>query len=145
MDTSLEKLSSLERSFESDTVDVFEVAAHRYPVRYAGYAHRAVFEDLEKVMRGSLSFTARVSGYDNFIDIFGFEPGKKLAYPDLIGADAIERGQYALEHVIAPFEGAGLLDGQEIGRTFHDADLPNVSGRIAANAANRLVCKMETD
>jgi hypothetical protein len=141
----LEKLPSLKRSFESDTVGVFKVAAHRYPVSYAGYAHRAALEDLEKVMSGSFSFAARVGGYDDFIDIFGLEPGKQFAYSDLIGADSVERGQYTLEDMIAPFEGAGLLDGQEVGGTFHDADLSDIPGWIATNAANRLVCKMETD
>ena len=62
----LKSLSSLQRSFEGYTVGVFEVTTHRYAVGYPGYAHGAVFEDLQKVMSGCLPFAARVGGYDNF-------------------------------------------------------------------------------
>ena len=132
----LEKLSSLKGPFESYPVGIFEVAAHRYAVSDACYTHGVIFEDLEKVMSGSLSFAARVGGYDNFTDIFGLESGEKFFDSDLIGTDPVKRGQYALEHVITAFESAGLLDGQKVGCTFHYANFPDISGRIAANGAN---------
>ncbi len=141
----LEKLSSLKGPFESDPVGIFEVAAHRYAVSDACYTHGVIFEDLEKVMSGSLSFAARIGGYDNFTDVFELESGEKFFDSDLIGTDSIEGGQYTLEHVITAFEGAGLLDGQEVGRTLHDANLSDISGWIATNAANGLVREMKTD
>ena len=66
----LKSLSSLQRPFDGYAVGVFEVTAHRNAVCYPGYAHGAVFEDLQKVMSGCLPLTARVGSYYNFTDIF---------------------------------------------------------------------------
>jgi len=96
-------------------------------------------------MSGRLSFAARVGSYDDFTDFFGSEAREKFLYADLLGADTVKRGQYALEYMIAAFESTGLLNGQEVRRGFHDADFPDISRRVATNGANRLVGEMKTD
>ena len=56
--------------------------------------------------------------------------------PQVVGADAVDRADGAAEHVVAPAELAGALDGDDVLGLLDDADDRRVAARVAADAAH---------
>src|SRR5437764_15436357 len=59
------------------------------------------------------------------------EPGDQANNVEFVRADAVERRQGAAQHMIAPAERAGALQGREIGEVLGAADWLRVARGIA--------------
>ena len=68
--------------------------------------------------------------------LFGFgQTWPEVAQAKLLGADAVDRRERAVEYVIDAGVGAGLLDGVDIGGLFDDADQMRVARGAGAVGA----------
>src|SRR5262249_8265491 len=100
-------------------------------------------QQLGEVDRRGLALDARVRGEDDLLDAAAVEARQELAHLEVLRPDAVERGERAEEHVIAPAELAGALEGQEIVGLFHDTEGAALPRRIAADPAGILLGDVE--
>jgi hypothetical protein len=63
------------------------------------------------------------------------DAGDELFEVQLLGADAVERREHAVQDVVTAAELAGALDGQQAGDRLDDADDAVVAARIRAEPA----------
>ena len=69
------------------------------------------------------------------VDALVVEAGQQLADPQLVGADALDRADGALQHVVAAVELAGLLDRHDVARLLDHADHRGVAAGVGADVA----------
>src|SRR6266567_2117276 len=137
--------ATLERLAERHLVRVLEIAAHRKSARDARDPHAERLEKLGQVDGRRLALDARIGRENDFLDPGSVEPRQKLAHPQILGADAVERGKRAKQDVVAPAELAGALEREEIVGLLDDAQDALVSLRVAADAAGILFRDVEAD
>src|SRR5262245_1665661 len=130
---------------ERHLVGVLEIAADRQPARDARDAHTERLEQPRQIDRGGLALDARVGGQDHFFDLVVLEPGQQLAHAQVLGPDAVQRGQRAEQDVIAAAELAGALERKQVVGLLHHAERPLLALRIAADAAGILLRHVEAD
>jgi hypothetical protein len=92
-------------------------------------------EPLGEVVGGGLALDVGVGGHDDLLDLSPAHPLDQLGDAQLLGADAVDRRDGALEDVVEAAELAAALDGQDVERLLDDAELGGVAARVAADAA----------
>src|SRR5438105_5633424 len=127
----------LQGAGEGDLVGVLEVAAHGNALRDAGDAHAERLHQPGDVERRRFAFDGRVGGDDHFLDAV-VEARDQLLQLELIGSDAVERRERAVQHVVAAAELPGALDGEQIGHRLDYADHPPVALGVAAEGTRIL-------
>ena len=70
---------------------------------------------------------------DDLVDTVLLDAREQLLDAQLLGTDALDRRDRALEHVIATLELAGALDGDDVTRLLDDAHDPRVAAIVAAD------------
>ena len=63
--------------------------------------HPERLEEPGQVHGGGLALDVGVGGEDHLGDALGVDPAQELLDPELLGADALDRRDRALEHVVA--------------------------------------------
>ena len=69
------------------------------------------------------------------VDALVVEAAEQLLDPELVGPDALDRADRALQHVVAAPELAGLLDGHDVAGLLDHADHGGVAARVGADRA----------
>src|ERR1041384_1678574 len=82
-------------------------------------------------MRRGLPVDGRVEGQDQFG--LRAEPRDEANYVEFVRADAVERREGAAQHMVAPAERAGALQGPQIGEVLDDADRVRIALGVAAD------------
>ena len=118
------------------------------PARDPGHRPDVAVEALVEVHRRGLALERRVGGEDDLLDpaagrVRLVDPGEELADLEPLGADAVDRADRAVEHVVAAAELAGALDGEHVQRLLDDAQPAVVAARVAADRAQRRVADVE--
>ena len=118
--------ASTSRRPSSARPSVSSSAYSRSPPTGRPLAMRVVFspsglsEPAEVHGRG-LALDVRVGAEDHLGDALRLDAGQQLLDPQLVGADALDRADRALQHVVAAVELAGLLDRHEVPGLLDDA------------------------
>ena len=82
-----------------------------------------------EVHRGGLALDVGVGGEDHLGDALVADPGEQLLDPELLGTDALDRRDRALEHVVATAELVRALDRDDVARLLDDAQRASASRR----------------
>ena len=114
--------AALEGPAEGELVGVLEVAADGEAAGDAGDLEPERLEQPAEVHRGGLALDVGVGAEDDLLDALGVEAGEQLLDPQLVGPDALDGADGALEHVVATLELAGLLDGDDVAGLLDHAD-----------------------
>src|SRR5262249_9371474 len=137
--TNLDLAARLERARERHLVRVLELAADRHAGRDAGRAHSERFDELGQIKRGRLTLDVGAGGQD---DLGGrgwaFQAAQELRDAQVVGTHAVERGEHAAQHMIAPAI-TRALDGEEVGWLRHHADRARVAARVRTRGAGVLL------
>ena len=98
-------------------------------------------QHLGQVERGRLALDVRAGGDDHLSIATVARPrrAQQLADAQIVGADAVERREHAVQHVVAAAKAAGALDREQIGRRGDHADEARVAARVAAQRARILL------
>ena len=92
---------------------------------------------LGQVHGGRLALEVRVGGQDELGDPFRVDASDELANPEVLGSDALERVERALQHVVAAPELSRALEGRDRLGLFDDADDRGVAAVVLADLAQR--------
>ena len=92
-------------------------------------------EQAGQVHGGGIALDVGVGAEDHLGDPLGVEAGQQLADPQLLGADALDRADGALQHVVAAPVLAGLLDGDDVAGLLDHAEDGRVPPGVAADLA----------
>ena len=106
-------------------------------------AHR--LDQPGEVGRGGLALEVGVGREDQLGDGAVGEPGHQLADPQVVRADALDRGDRAAEHVVAAAELPGALDRDDVLGLLDDADDRQVAARVTADPALLLLGDVAAD
>src|SRR5438093_1750088 len=120
---------------ERHLVGVFQVAADGQPACDATHtdAHRP--QQLQQVLRGRVALDFWIRRQNDLPNGTIPDPCYQGRDLQIIGADALDRGQRAVEHVVEATVSACPLERKHVKRLLHDADQPAIAPRILANAA----------
>ena len=92
-------------------------------------------EEPGEVHRGGLALDVRVRREDHLGDALGVDPAQELLDAELLGPDALDGRDRALEHVVATVELVGALDRDDVARLLDDAQHGRVAPIVEAVAA----------
>jgi hypothetical protein len=82
-----------------------------------------------------VAFRGRVRGQDHLVHAALLDPVQEPPDRELFWADPVEGGEAAVQDVVKPVVGAGLLDGAQVLRLLHDADHAALAPRVGADRA----------
>ena len=111
------------------------VAAYGEATRDAGHGEAEGLEQAGQVHRGGLALEVRVGAEDDLFDALGVHVGEQFLDAQLLGADAFDGADRALQHVVQTVELLGLLHGDDVPRLLDDADGCGVATVVAAHVA----------
>ena len=108
---------------------VFQSATGRQPLRDACQPHGFAAQQIGEVVCGRFTFDVRAQREDDF-DIVRpiIDAAQQRGNPEVFRRNAVERGEFPAEAVIASTKRAGALDRQHVGGLLDDAKLVRVSG-----------------
>src|SRR5207248_4014015 len=132
------------RARERDLVGILQGAAHRNSLRNPRDAHAQRLDEPRQVERRRLSFDGRIGGHDHFLHL-AVQPRDQFFEFELIGPDAVERGERAVQHVVPAAELARALHREQIGDRLDHADDPGVALRVGADRARILRGQIAAD
>ena len=101
----------------------------------AGDARAERLDEASEVHRGRLALGGGVRGEDDLAHRAVAEADEERLDLELVGADAVERRDRAVEDVVAAVELVRALDREEIGRLLDDADRLVAPLRVGTDAA----------
>src|SRR3954447_18799526 len=131
----IEQPPPLESAAERQLVRVLQIAPDRQAGGEPGDAQTHGLEQTREIGRGGFALQVGVGREDDLGDLPGGEAGDEFADPQVVGADALDGADRAAEHVVAPAELAGLLDGDDVLRLLDDAEDARVAPGVAADPA----------
>src|SRR5581483_10580118 len=127
-----------ERPAERHLVGVLEVAAGGKAAREACDAD-AVAQPAGEIRRGRLAGRVRVRREDDLDDAVALDAVQELVDPQILGLDAVERGERAAEDVVEAAVLRGPLERDEVDGLLDDADRRAVAARVEADRAELLL------
>ena len=101
----------------------------RVTSRPSGFNSRARY--IAVASPSMFGFVARMTS----VDVLVLDAREQLLDAQLLGPDAFDRRDRALQHVVAPAELARALDGDDVARLFDDADDVRIAPLVAAEGA----------
>src|SRR5690349_3363409 len=104
-----EVAAAFEGAAHGDLVGELELAAVGDAAGDAAGADGEGFEDLGEVEGGGFAFDAEGGGDDDFADAFFADARDERFGGELLGADAVERGEERVQDVVAAAVAAGAL------------------------------------
>src|SRR5690348_6646291 len=142
--STLQVAAAGERAAECRGVAVLEIAAGGQSARQARHLDAERLKHLGEIERGRFSFDSRVGCDDDFANRAGVaEPHGQFFYLDVVGADAVERGDRAMKYVIDTVVTARALDRHQVGRPLDHTNQIVLARRIVADAASHGVGQAE--
>ena len=126
-------------------VGVFDIGAHRDAVGKAGDLDVQRLEQAREIHGGGLTLHVGVGRHDDLLDLALVHTSEKLLDLELIGSDAIEGGQNAVENVVRSTVLLDLLHRHDGLGVRHDANDALVTGQIVAHGAHVTVGEVLAD
>jgi len=124
-----------QRPPERDFVRVLQVAADRQAAGQPRHAHASA-QAVGDVSRGRLARHVRIRGEHDLLHAVPFNPSNQLVDAQMLGVDAVDRGECAAEDVVEAAELARPLDREKVDGLLDDADQRVVAPCIAADRAH---------
>ena len=124
---------SFERLAKRDGVRVFEIAAHRQTTRDSRHGDAQRFDDLRQIKRCRLAIHGGIGGDDDLLDRMVAKPVDQLLDPQRVRANAIERRDGAVEHMVEASVLLRFFYGNQIRRLFDNAYLVLFALRATAD------------
>src|SRR5262245_19109345 len=128
---------------ERHLVRVLQVTTDGQAAGDARHADAQRPEQLGQIERGGLALHVGIGGQDDLGDAARLQPRQQLADLDVVGTDAIQRGEGSEEHVVTAAVFTGALHGQEVVGLLHHAEHAVVAPGVGADAAGVLVGDVE--
>src|SRR5262249_55821265 len=126
-----QRSSRLQCGGQSAVVEGVELAAHRHTLSQPRELDPVAGDALGDVVRGGLALDRGIERQDKLLA--GLQPPDEAVDVEVLGADAVERGERAAEHVITAAERSGAFQCPEVGEVFDDADRRLVPLRVATD------------
>src|SRR3954468_173231 len=123
-----------ERSTERHLVRVFEVPADRESASESGHTH-APAQTVGQEGRGRLASHVRIRREHDLLDPVSLDPTEQLVDPQMLGLDAVKRGERSTEDVVQPPILVRPLDRDQVDRLLDDADDRPVATGVLADGA----------
>src|SRR5262249_47616493 len=114
--------AALDRAPEGDLVGVFEIAAHRHAARDTCHARAETLERARDEHRGRVAFDVGVRRQHHLDNAFVLDTTHEFLDAQLVGTDALDRRDRALQHVITTTELMRAFDGDDVTRILHDTE-----------------------
>jgi hypothetical protein len=108
---------------QRDLIGLLHTTTGRKPLRNAGDAYARRGKQLREIMRRSLSLDIGSQCQDHFGGALLPDSLDEFTDTELLGADALQRGELTTQGMIAPAEDTGTLEGKDVSRRLHDAEL----------------------
>src|ERR1700722_3003311 len=118
--------AAFERARHRDLIGIFDVAAGGDAGGDARDAHWKRLEQIGEQGRGSFAFERWASGEDGLVDLAALSARGEGAGAQMFRADAVERRERAMQHVVDAVV-MGALDDANAGRLLDYADLALVA------------------
>lgn len=97
---------------------------------------------LSNIVGGRLSFDRGIGRQDQFVDLLRRQPLFETIQPDIIRPDTVQRRQVSHQHEVTSGKLPGLLNGVDVRRTLHHANLTVfLATRVRADVADVLLCE----
>ena len=129
---SLDVAAAFERAAERHLVGVLEVAADGQPARDSRHEHAERLQQTREIHRGRFAFDVGIGREDDLVDTVLLDTREQLLDAQLLGADAFDRRDRTLQHVVATLELTGALDRDDVARLLDDAQHRGVAAIVAA-------------
>ena len=137
-------LAALEGTHEGDGICMPKASAGGHPLGQAGDAAICLGKELGQVEGGSLTLHIASDGENKLAAGVGCHARPEGLEGEVLGHDAIERGDFATQAVVETAEGAAALNGEHICGLLDDADLGSIAGGVAAGDAELTAHRKET-
>ena len=128
-------LAALEGTHEGDGICMPKASAGGHPLGQAGDAAICLGKELGQVEGGGLTLHIASDGENKLAAGVGCHARPEGLEGEVLGHDAIERGDFATQAVVEAAEGAAALNGEHICGLLDDADLGSIAGGVAAGDA----------
>ena len=92
------------------------------PARDPRHEHAERLQQAREVHRGRFAFDVGVRREDDLVDAVLVDAREQLLDAQLLGTDAFDRRDRALQHVVATFELTGAFDRDDVARLLDDAE-----------------------
>ena len=119
-----------------------EVAAVRHTAGDARDAYARTAQHLRQVQCSGLAIDAERRGHDHLLDAVAADAIDQRLHRQAVGADAIERGQQRVQHVVAAPEARAALDGDQILDAGHHAQHVRIAPLVATDVAAGVAAKV---
>src|SRR6266511_2003343 len=130
-----------QRAPERDLVRVLQVAADRQAAGQPRHSHASA-QAVGEVGRSRLARHVRIRGEHNLLHAVPLDPSDQLVDAQVLGVDAVDRGERAAEDVVEAAELARPLDREEVDWLLHHADERVVASRVPADRARLFLCEI---
>src|SRR4051794_19421455 len=135
LSSGVDATAALERPPQGDLVGVLQVPTDGQPAGETGDREPHRGHQAGQVGGGRLALDVRV-GRDNEPGAgAAHQPGHELLAPQVVGSHTVDRADRAAEHVVAPAELTGALDGHDVLGLLDDAQHVVDPPRVAADPA----------
>jgi hypothetical protein len=131
----LEIAAAFEGAAEGEFVGVIKAAAGGEALGDAGNADASVCESLGQIVTGGVAFDIGGEREDDLFDALLRDALRELGDAQVLGTDAVERGEFTAEDVKVAAEAAGLFDGENIYGFLDDAEQRGIAARVGADRA----------
>src|SRR5262249_16620250 len=112
--------SRLQCCGQSAVVEVVELAADRHTLSEPRDLDPVAGDALGDVVRGGWALDCGIERQDKLLA--GLQPPDEAVDVEVLGADSVECGERAAEHVITAAKGSGAFQCPEVGKIFDHAD-----------------------
>ena len=130
--TRLDRMTAFEGAGHGDFVGVLNVAACGNAGGDAGDAHLRRAQQVGQPDCGGFPFDGGRGGEDNFVEFATVGARDEIAGAQMLGSDAVEGRERAVQDVEDAVPGAGLFDGADIGWLLDDAHQALIAGGAGA-------------
>jgi hypothetical protein len=128
-------LTTFKSAAEGNLIRVFEVATHGEAASEAGDFEVEGGQAALEVEGGGVAFEGGVGGDDDFAEAAFVYPAHQFGDFEVVGADAFDGGDSAVQDVVAAVIGPRPFDGDYVERFFDDAEKGGVAAVVQAKRA----------
>ena len=107
---------------EGRGVCIGEVGSDRDPRRDAGNENAARLEETREIVCSGLALDVWRGGNDQFGNGMFLKAVFQFCDVEVLGTDAIERGEFPAEDVVETVKTCGFFDGEDLGNVLNNAD-----------------------
>jgi hypothetical protein len=116
---------------QRDLIGLLHTTTGRKPLRNAGDAYARRGKQLREIMRRGLSLDIGSQCQDHFGGALLPDSLDEFTNAELLGADALQRGELSPQSMIPTTEDTGTLKGKDVGCRLHDTEFASHTSFVA--------------